>query len=140
MKEDSQIQVFERAANRLAHLLESIEITESTAFADGGTICLRGGIGEGVDLRICLSPADSAVFMGRPGELRVIELDKTRRQQTVHKVAARSELEVQIIALLKSARCRNVELEGIRDKIIAFVESERYLELHRDADVIRRND
>lgn len=68
-----------------------------------------------------------------------MELDRTRRRQTVYEILLRSELESQVLALLKQAVYRNVQCAEYRDKIVLFVESDRYAELYREGEVNRKS-
>ena len=131
---NAEVELHKNAQDRLPHLPEAVEFSNVAAFADGGTVCLCGRLPSDIQFRICLSPTDSVVFMGRPGRLWISEFHPSRQPYKIYEIVARSDLETQILRLMRSATCRSAETERVRDRIVTFVESDRYVELYRATD------
>ena len=83
---------------------------------------------DGTEFRISLSPADSALWPKGGGRLDVAVLDNSLKRQSTYCVAARSPLQFQIVDLLKNATVDSDDEGRVRDYIVGFVESDRYLE------------
>ena len=62
----------------------------------------------------------------------MVELDHERLKQTKYEIVARSDLQLQMVDLLKTATVDDDELQSVRDEMVAFVESDRYVELARE--------
>jgi len=90
-----------------------------------------------VDWRVWLGPkrhfCDSLT-----GRLSVSEHIRSQRTQRKYDIVARSDLERQVVELLKRARCLDNQCSRYRDNIVAFVESDRYVELYREVEERRK--
>ena len=156
---DSLIEVIENAKNEIADLPEMIAINGCAAFADGGTVMLNCEISETLELDIFMPPDESVLYPNRKPQLAIQLSNSVAKATTHYCVAIRSELENQILNLLKICKFNyqitrrqirireqsgggkpnpnieaneiNQEFRSIRDEIVAFVESPRYVELNK---------
>jgi hypothetical protein len=134
MKE-RRIEIHQNVVNRLTDLPDLLEVSRLEAFPDGGTLALCGDLSTETVFRISLSPPSTVIYQGLPGRIDVYLWDKSGRER-IFEVVARSDFEAQVINALKSATYKNERLEQVRDKIISFVESERYVELYREGELM----
>lgn len=130
-----------------------MEIHNYSVFADGGTICVYSQVSDSLEVRISLPPNNCLTHPGTAELMHMALLRSSAEDSDIYEVAGRSELEQQVMALLRGAtfrfqytltdlktRVQNVseltttdiakvtnELVRFRDKIVSVVESDRYL-------------
>ena len=124
------IDTYYHATDRLTHLPDRLEVANCSAMADGGTETLHFELPNGVESMISLSPITSPIFRGRHGLLYLEALDRRVPEVTRYDIGARSDLRFQVVDLLKKAICRDDDCSRVLNRIVTFVESERYVELN----------
>src|SRR5262245_15742235 len=110
--EDAKIELHQNAWDELPNLPAAAELSDMAAFADGGTICVRGRLPANTEFEVFLSPDSTFyAYSGRPGRLSYSESAKPRGPRRIYEIVARSDLEGQILELLKSAKCHTVDVQ-----------------------------
>ncbi|MBL9081211.1 MAG: hypothetical protein JNK76_05360 [Planctomycetales bacterium] len=118
------------ASDYLWHLPPVFKFTNVATYADGGTTVLYSEISDGVTVTISLSPTDSTIFQGQRGQLYLSEYGEAVKNARRFLVVPRSDLETQILSILKASESINSHVEQWRLELIAFLESDKYLLLH----------
>jgi hypothetical protein len=158
------IRFYENSAELIALLPAAIDLNGYGAFADGGTVSLACELSDSTELRFNLPPAKCVLYPDRNPQLFLQIYYADSREPETHEIAIRSELEFQVVGLLKNSgidyrRTRlqlramthygypvdeideekrgqyNDEIRAVRDRIVAFVESDDYIRLN----VVRDN-
>ena len=150
--------IHENAGCFLQNLPDHVSINGSGVFADGGSICLYSEVSPTLEISICLPPVAKVLYPDRKPKLFMQLVDPVGKKSSRYAIAVRSQLEFQVIGLLKTCefdfretrrdiRDRefynypahdysnevndlNLSLRRMRDKIVEFVESNRYVELN----------
>ena len=125
--------------------------------ADGGTLTLYSEVSQNLEIFISLPPKESVLYPGRKPQLILTVSEDRQPDSVIHSIAIRSGLEAQILRLLKTCRFQNAdtrqhrmiaaqnpgmgppeelsdddrrERQRVVDDIVAFVESDQYVELN----------
>jgi hypothetical protein len=110
-----------------------------------------------LEIFISLPPKESVLYRGRKPQLRITVADDSQPDSAIHEIAIRSDLEAQIMQLLNTCRLENAETrqhkqiaaqnrgmgppkelsdedrlerQRVVDEIVAFVQSQEYVELN----------
>ena len=155
--EASRITEIEHTSEDLDCLPDQLTIHDISAMADGGTISLYSELSPTVEILISLPPKKAVLYPKRKPQIRVTVVDDNEKDSVIHLIAIRSNLESQVIQLLKTCRFENantrqhkriaaqnsgiglpkiltdeerLERQKTVDEIVAFVESHEYVELN----------
>jgi hypothetical protein len=144
------------SADRLSILPATIELHESGAFADGGTVYLYSELPDATRIYFYLPPINSCLWADRKPQFYLQIYYADGRDSESHDVAIRSELESQLIKLLKNCEINyrhtqrflramadrgdqieeigeeeriqiNRDLASTRDNFVAIIESDEYV-------------